>query len=119
MPAGKKPEIDEETGRKLLAEARERAEAELKEAERAQEDERDRIADETAPEDDAEAIEEKSVDDALVRSLRRRLEEIEQAEERLADGTYGLSVESGEPIPRKRLEAVPWAARTKEEAERR
>ena len=33
-------------------------------------------------------------------------------------GTYGLSVESGEPIPDDRLEAVPWAERTVEEQAR-
>ncbi|MCW3068160.1 MAG: transcriptional regulator, TraR/DksA family, partial [Solirubrobacterales bacterium] len=33
-------------------------------------------------------------------------------------GTYGLSVESGEPIPDARLEAIPWAERTTEEQAR-
>jgi len=33
-------------------------------------------------------------------------------------GTYGLSVESGEPIPDARLEARPTAERTVEEEER-
>ena len=39
--------------------------------------------------------------------LKRELEALERAEARLADGTYGLSVESGEPIPDGRLEALP------------
>ena len=47
--------------------------------------------------------------------LRRRLEAIERAEERLAAGTYGLSVKSGEPIPDGRLEAEPLAELTVEE----
>ena len=42
----------------------------------------------------------------------------ELAEARLAAGTYGLSVESGRPIPDDRLEAVPLAERTVEEDER-
>jgi DnaK suppressor protein len=50
--------------------------------------------------------------------LRRELAALERAEARLADGTYGLSVESGEPIPDGRLEAVPTAERTVEEQER-
>ena len=33
-------------------------------------------------------------------------------------GTYGLSVESGEPIPDERLERMPWAERTVEEQAR-
>ena len=36
------------------------------------------------------------------------LTEIEQALERLDNGTYGKCVVCGEPIPEKRLEAIPW-----------
>ena len=36
--------------------------------------------------------------------------------ERLADGTYGRSVRSGDPIPDERLEADPAAELTVEEA---
>jgi DnaK suppressor protein len=43
---------------------------------------------------------------------------VERAEKRLAEGTYGLSVESGEPIPDGRLEIIPWAERTAEEQAR-
>ena len=43
---------------------------------------------------------------------------MERAEERLKAGTYGVSVESGEPIPDARLEAQPTAERTIEEQER-
>lgn len=50
--------------------------------------------------------------------LRRELEAVERAEARLAEGTYGLSVESGEPIPDARLEARPTAERTIEEEDR-
>ncbi|MEO8970746.1 MAG: TraR/DksA C4-type zinc finger protein [Ktedonobacteraceae bacterium] len=39
------------------------------------------------------------------------LTEIEQALERLNNGTYGKCVVCGQPIPEKRLEAIPWAAR--------
>ena len=51
--------------------------------------------------------------------LNEELEALERAERRLAEGTYGLSVESGEPIPDARLEAIPWAERTAEEQARR
>lgn len=39
------------------------------------------------------------------------LTEIEQALARLDNGTYGKCIVCGEPIPEKRLEAIPWAAR--------
>jgi DnaK suppressor protein len=48
------------------------------------------------------------------------LADVEHALARLDDGTYGFSEESGEPIPLRRLEAVPWARRTaSEESDRR
>ncbi len=50
--------------------------------------------------------------------LRRDLAAVERAEARLAAGSYGLSIESGEPIPDGRLEAVPTAERTLEEQRR-
>lgn len=51
--------------------------------------------------------------------LHNDLAALERAEARLAAGTYGLSIESGEPIPDERLEVVPTAERTIEEQERR
>jgi DnaK suppressor protein len=50
--------------------------------------------------------------------LRDELTAIAHAERRLAEGSYGVSVESGEPIPDARLEAIPWAERTAEEQAR-
>ena len=50
--------------------------------------------------------------------LTRELAALERAEARLAAGTYGLSVESGRPIPDARLQALPLAERTVEEDER-
>ena len=39
------------------------------------------------------------------------LTEVLQALKRLDEGGYGLCVTCGNPIPEKRLEAIPWAAR--------
>ena len=50
--------------------------------------------------------------------LQEQLRAVDRAEARLAAGTFGLSVESGQPIPDGRLEAVPTAERTVEEQER-
>jgi DnaK suppressor protein len=65
--------------------------------------------------DDATDLVQDELDEALEEQLQRELEAVERAERRLADGTYGLSVESGEPIPDERLEANPTAERTAEE----
>ena len=39
------------------------------------------------------------------------LTEVLQALKRLDEGGYGLCVTCGNPIPEKRLEAIPWASR--------
>jgi len=57
-------------------------------------------------------------DAGLADDLREDLAAVERAEARLAEGTYGLSVESGEPIPDERLEAIPTAERTADEERR-
>ncbi len=50
--------------------------------------------------------------------LRKDLANVERAEARLAEGKFGVSVESGEPIPDDRLRALPTAERTIEEEDR-
>jgi DnaK suppressor protein len=55
------------------------------------------------------------LDEGLRSDLEAQLAAVERAEERLAAGTYGLSVESGEPIPDERLEIHPTAELTVEE----
>jgi DnaK suppressor protein len=55
------------------------------------------------------------LDEGLAEALRDRLAALKRAEQRLAAGTYGLSIESGQPIPDERLEALPTAERTMEE----
>jgi DnaK suppressor protein len=65
----------------------------------------DRAADLTDLERDLGRIEE----------LREDLAAVERAEKRLAEGTYGLSIVSGEPISDRRLEMIPTAERTAEE----
>jgi DnaK suppressor protein len=55
------------------------------------------------------------LDECLADELRDRLAAVERAEQRLARGAYGLSIESGRPIPDERLEALPTAERTVEE----
>ncbi len=69
--------------------------------------------------DTAQLLESEGVDDAVESSLRKRLAAIERAEQRLADGTFGFSVLSGEPIPDARLEAAPTAELTVEESAQR
>jgi DnaK suppressor protein len=55
-------------------------------------------------------------ENAVTKGLRARLERVKRAEQRLADGTYGLSIRSGLAIPDERLEADPAAELTVDEA---
>jgi DnaK suppressor protein len=67
---------------------------------------------------DSEDLYQDELDAARAEDLRSDLAALERAEARLAQGTYGVSIESGEPIPDGRLEAIPTAERTVEEQER-
>jgi DnaK suppressor protein len=103
--------MDPERARKLLAEERKRIERTL--ARRAHQD-----TGEPAEEDSANLASDlfqDELDEGLADDLREELASVERAEARLAAGTYGLSIESGKPIPDDRLEAVPTAERTAEE----
>jgi DnaK suppressor protein len=114
----REPPIDEARGRELLRRERERIETSLADSARVRGSELEEVDTETDAADEGERIEEEEVDEALAVQLRSELEAIERAEKRLEDGTYGFSVESGEPIPAERLETIPWAERTPEEQER-
>ena len=67
---------------------------------------------------DSEDLYQDEFDAGRREQLNKEMEALERAEARLKEGTYGLSVESGQPIPDARLEARPTAERTIEEEER-
>jgi DnaK suppressor protein len=66
-------------------------------------------------EEGASGLETESVDLAVAASLRAELAAVGRAEERITDGSYGRSVQSGLPIPDERLDVEPLAERTVEE----
>lgn len=68
--------------------------------------------------DQASDLYDAELDEGLSDDLRDDLAALERAEQRLAAGTYGLSIESGELIPNARLEVLPTAERTAEEQSR-
>jgi DnaK suppressor protein len=67
------------------------------------------------PADYATDLADRELEAGMAERLRDELGAIERAEQRLAHGAYGQSVESGKPIPDERLELLPWAERTAEE----
>lgn len=65
--------------------------------------------DEESGEGDSLAVE-RERDLALSSLARAAVDQIDAALDRVAAGTYGICVESGKPIPKERLKAIPWAA---------
>ena len=103
--------MDPERARQLLASERERIEQAIAELGQPEGDE--------SGDTDSETLYQNEFDATQAVDLAPQLEAVERAEARLAAGTYGLSVESGDPIPDARLEVLPTAERTVEEEERR
>lgn len=58
---------------------------------------------------------ERERDLALSAQARQMVADIDEALGRMEAGTYGYSTVSGKPIPRERLEAIPWATELVEE----
>jgi len=104
--------MDPERARELLQAERTRIERGLAQA--AHEDDGEE-ADDQDPGNLASDLYQDEFDEGLRDDLGAQLAAVERAEARLAAGTYGLSVQSGEPIPDKRLEVVPTAELTVEE----
>jgi DnaK suppressor protein len=107
--------MNPERARELLAAERARIEKALG---RLGHQETGEEADDQDPGNLASELYQDELDAGLAEDLRDELAAVERAEARLAAGTYGLSVESGKPIPDERLEAVPTAERTIEEEAR-
>ena len=111
--------MDEARARALVAAERRRIEAALGELAGDQVNEDASHLDQTGESSEAGAdVQHAMVDDALAARLRNDLAAVSRAETRIAEGTFGLSIESGAPIPDDRLEAQPLAERTVEEQSR-
>ena len=60
----------------------------------------------------------REMDATIGEQVERRLAEVDRALQKIEEGTYGICDDTGEPIPRGRLEAVPEAIRTVEAQQR-
>ena len=107
--------MDSERARELLNAERERIKGAL--ARRGPQD-IGNLASSEDPADVGSELYQDEFDERLADDLRGQLAAVERAEARLAAGTYGFSIESGEPIPDERLEALPTAELTAREEAR-
>ncbi len=111
--------MDEDRARALVARERRRIEAALAElAGDEQADDASRFDQTGESQEAGTAIQQENVDEAVGAALQSELAAVVRAESRIAQGTYGLSIESGARIPDDRLEAEPLAERTVEEQAR-
>ena len=63
--------------------------------------------------DTAQDLQEVRQDESMLLNECLLLTAVEEAIRHLLDGTYGYCLSCGQPIPEKRLEAIPWAVRDK------
>ena len=70
-------------------------------------------------EDSAQDLAQEEVRQAQHDVDEQRVNDIQRALEKIDEGTYGFSDESGDPIPRARLEAAPESILTVQEEEAR
>lgn len=108
--------MEEDRARELLAAERRRIERELAELTHVDESSAAE-SDEFDSGDQGRELLQDELDEGRRGDLLQQLAAVDRAEHRLAVGTYGRSVLSGEPIPDERLEAVPTAELTVAEAE--
>ena len=54
----------------------------------------------------------------LIENAKRTLEEVDEALQRISDGTFGVCVDTGETISYERLEVLPYAKRVVEAQEK-
>jgi DnaK suppressor protein len=108
--------MEQAKAKELLDAERRRVEKSLSDLEEAGQDDRTAANEPGDMSDSAEPLTREEGDDSVAAELNERLAAIGRAEERLAAGTYGYSVRSGDSIPDDRLEADPAAELTIEEA---
>ena len=73
---------------------------------------------ETDSGDMSQSIFDREMDASVGEGVERRLREVARALQKVEEGSYGVCDDTGEEIPRGRLEAVPEAIRTVEAQQR-
>jgi len=73
---------------------------------------------ETDSGDMSQSIFDREMDASVGEGIERRIGDVERALQKIEEGTYGICEDTGEEIPRGRLEVVPEAIRTVEAQQR-
>ena len=67
----------------------------------------------------SQSLYDREVEATLEQNIENRLQYVDRALQKIEEGTYGVCDDTGEPIPRGRLEALPEAIYTVEAQQRR
>jgi DnaK suppressor protein len=110
--------VNDRRARELVASERTRIEAALRELIGDVRAEGMLERQQTGESDSGSELATEMVEVAMVAGLRAELAAVVRAEERIAAGAFGRSVDSGRVIPDERLESEPLAERTIEEQRR-
>jgi DnaK suppressor protein len=115
---GREVLVDTRRARELVAAERARIEAALQRLSGEVRAEGALQLQQTGESDSGSELATEMVEVALAAELRTELEAVARAEERIAAGSFGRSIDSGRAIPDARLEAEPLAERTLNEQRR-
>jgi DnaK suppressor protein len=69
--------------------------------------------------DMSQSLFDREIDATIEQTIEKRLQYVDRALQKVEEGTYGICDDTGEPIPRGRLEAMPEAIYTVEAQQRR
>ncbi len=89
-----------------------------------EEDQRDRAeaegdATESDSGDMSQSLFTREMDATVGQTMEHRMQSVDRALQKVEEGTYGICDDTGEPIPKGRLEAMPEAIHTVEAQQRR
>jgi DnaK suppressor protein len=118
LTPGREVAVDSRRARELVAAERARTEAALRKLSGEVRAESLLERQQTGKSDSGSELATEMVEVALVADVRTELEAVARAEERIASGSFGRSVDSGRAIPDERLEVEPLAERTLNEQRR-
>ena len=116
IPPQQRADLDVEHFRERLMEEMARLEEERDYVRRSASDMDGTLPEDAEGEEDtadlASSLMDKDMDMGVEEEIEETLSAIEHAFQKIEDGTYGICDVSGQPIPKGRLELLPWASLT-------
>lgn len=116
MKPQQRTDLDIDHYRQLLLEAMAKLEEEREYLRKTNSDMDGNLPEDAEGEEDtadlASSLMDKEMDLSVEEDIEENMSAIEHALKKMEDGTYGICDVSGQPIPKSRLEYIPWASLT-------